>query len=79
MFYFRFSHINLLQESSLDMISTLIDAIGRTSNNHYNNYELDTGSGGYFNTTSAIDAIQFKFSSGDIDAGTIKLYGLKDS
>ena len=35
--------------------------------------------GGYFNTTSAIDAIQFKFASGNIDAGTIKMYGLKDS
>ena len=34
---------------------------------------------GYFNTTSAIDEIQFKFDSGNIDAGTIKLYGLKDS
>ena len=34
---------------------------------------------GYFNTTSAIDAIQFKMSSGNIDAGTIKLYGIKDS
>ena len=34
---------------------------------------------GYFNTTSAIDEIQFKMSSGNIDAGTIKLYGLKDS
>jgi|TARA_R100001460_G_scaffold31298_1_gene61619 hypothetical protein len=31
---------------------------------------------GYFNTTSAIDAIQFKFSSGNIDAGTITLYGI---
>jgi len=36
-------------------------------------------SGGYFNTTSAVNAIQFKFSSGNIDAGTIKLYGIKDS
>ena len=35
--------------------------------------------GGYFNTTSAINDIQFKMSSGDIDAGTIKLYGIKDS
>ena len=35
--------------------------------------------GGYFNTTSAVDAIQFKYSSGNIDAGTIKLYGIKDS
>ena len=34
---------------------------------------------GYFNTTSAIDEIQFKFNSGNIDAGTIKLYGIKDS
>ena len=34
---------------------------------------------GYFNTTSAIDAVQFKFGSGNIDAGTIKLYGIKDS
>jgi len=34
---------------------------------------------GYFNTTSAIDEIQFKPASGTIDAGTIKLYGIKDS
>jgi hypothetical protein len=32
---------------------------------------------GYFNTTSAINAIQFKFSAGNIDAGTIYLYGIK--
>ena len=31
---------------------------------------------GYFNTTSAIDAIQFKFASGNIDSGVIKLYGV---
>ena len=53
--------------------------LARTSNNHYNNFELDTYSGGYFNTTSAINGIQFKFGSGNIDAGTIKLYGIKDS
>ena len=34
---------------------------------------------GYGNTTSAIDAVKFLFSSGDIDAGTIKLYGISDS
>ena len=34
---------------------------------------------GYFNTTAAITAIQFKTASGNIDAGKIKLYGLKDS
>ena len=32
--------------------------------------------GGYGNTTSAIDAVQFKMSSGNIDAGDICLYGI---
>ena len=32
---------------------------------------------GYGNTTSAVDAIRFQFSSGNIDAGTIKMYGVK--
>ena len=31
---------------------------------------------GYINTTSAIDAIQFKMSSGNIDSGTIDMYGV---
>ena len=31
---------------------------------------------GYFNTTSAIDEIQFKMNSGNIDAGVIKMYGV---
>lgn len=31
---------------------------------------------GYFNTTSAVDAMQFKMSSGNIDSGDIKLYGI---
>ena len=42
-------------------------------------YAFDRYLSGYFNTTSAIDALQFKFDNGNIDAGTIKLYGLKDS
>ncbi len=31
---------------------------------------------GYCNVTAAIDAVQFKFSSGNIDAGTVSLYGI---
>ena len=34
---------------------------------------------GYFNTTTALTRIQFKMDSGNIDAGTIKMYGIKDS
>ncbi len=33
--------------------------------------------GGYFNTTSAINAIRFRFNTGNMDSGTIKLYGIK--
>ena len=38
--------------------------------------QVDGFGAGYFNTTSAIDAIQFKMSSGNIDAGDICLYGI---
>ena len=44
-----------------------------------NNQSQQNFSGGYFNTTSAVDAIQFKMNTGNIDSGTIKLYGIKDS
>ena len=48
-----------------------------TNNTYHNNdFSMNVNSAGYFNTTSAIDAIQFKMSSGNIDSGTIKLYGV---
>ena len=37
---------------------------------------LTTYSGGYANTTSAINAIDFKVNSGNIDSGTITMYGV---
>ena len=39
-------------------------------------YSVIFRTAGYFNTTSAIDEIQFKPASGTIDAGTISLYGI---
>jgi hypothetical protein len=33
---------------------------------------------GYGNTTSAINGVRFQMSSGNIDSGTIKLYGIGD-
>ena len=32
--------------------------------------------GGYVNVTAAVDAVQFEMESGNIDSGTIKLYGV---
>ena len=42
----------------------------------YGIYNLNFFTAGYGNTTSAVDAIQFKMSSGNIDAGDICLYGI---
>ena len=40
-------------------------------------YTLNTFTGGYFNTTTALDAINFKMYSGNITAGKVKMFGLK--
>jgi len=40
-------------------------------------FSTSSYSAGYFNTSSAINSIQFKFSSGNIDDGTILMFGIK--
>ena len=53
--------------------------IGDVQSTNRSDYSTRAFASGYFNTTTAIDAIQFKMNSGNIDSGTIKLYGIKDS
>ena len=48
----------------------------RINNYQTSDYSQDIYVSGYFNTTSAIDAIQFKMGSGNIDSGTIEMYGI---
>ena len=48
----------------------------RCSGAEFDDHVQDVFTAGYFNTTSAVDAIQFSFGSGNIDAGTIKMYGI---
>jgi len=51
----------------------------QTSNSYgsaSNDYSRNQFFAGYMNTTSVINAIQFKMSSGNIDSGVIKLYGV---
>ena len=52
--------------------------ISRTSYSHQTSAsaEIDSFCAGYFNTTSVINAIIFRMSSGNIDSGVIKLYGI---
>ena len=50
--------------------------MSRVNNYHAADYSFDVYKSGYCNVTAAIDAVQFKMGSGNIDAGTIKLYGI---
>ena len=43
----------------------------------HNDYSRNMFVAGYVNTTTALTRVQFKFNSGNIDSGTIKLYGIK--
>ena len=49
--------------------------IATTQGNIDTNYSVNSFVAGYFNTTSVIDAVQFKMTSGTFD-GVIKLYGV---
>jgi hypothetical protein len=53
--------------------------ISTTNSYQVNNYSVNVFSAGYANTTSAVNAVQFKFASGNIDDGIIKMYGVKKS
>ena len=53
--------------------------IARALSYQSDDYIQDRFFAGYFNTTTALTRVQFKMSSGNTDAGTIKLYGIKDS
>jgi len=66
-------YLHLFNPSSTTFVKHFI---GRASSYHPSDRENDFFTAGYFNTTSAIDEIQFKMSSGDIDAGDICLYGI---
>ena len=50
--------------------------MSRTNISTYTNYSFDCYVGGYANVTAAIDGVQFTMASGNIDSGSIKLYGI---
>jgi hypothetical protein len=43
---------------------------------YHGDFSIQEVGAGYINTTAAIDEISFKFSAGNIDAGTIKMFGV---
>ena len=68
-------HFHLFNPSSTTFVKHFIC---QTNNNfkYSEPYAYSNYIAGYGNTTSAVDAIQFSFSSGNIDSGQILLFGL---
>jgi hypothetical protein len=51
--------------------------ISTTNHNHNGDYQVNNFIAGYANTVSACNAIIFRMASGNIDSGTIDMYGVK--
>jgi hypothetical protein len=66
-------YLHLFNPSSTTFVKHFIS---RTQFISSSDFSVDDYHAGYFNTTSAIDEIQFKMSSDAIDAGTFKMYGV---
>jgi len=66
----------LFNPSSTTFVKHFMSNFNGVMNIDYSNQDMMAG---YCNTTSAVTGARFLFASGNIDAGTIKLYGIKDS
>ena len=70
-------YLRLFEPSSATFVKHFI---AKNNYMHSNPSSTNNFVGGYLNTTSAIDALQFSFTgSTTIESGTFKLYGIKDS
>ena len=66
-------HLHLFNPSSTTFVKHFIARSNSVQNSDISRADHVAG---YCNVTAAIDAVQFKFSSGNIDAGDICLYGI---
>ena len=68
--------LHLFNPSSTTFVKhfmSVFNAMHESPSGYYSNSDRTAG---YFNTTSAINAVQFKATSGNIDSGDILLFGL---
>ena len=68
--------LTLFNPSSTTFVKHFIAQVSTLSGDNYNYNNFTSG---YCNVTAAIDGVQFSMSSGNLDSGIIKLYGIKDS
>ena len=66
-------YLHLFEPSSTTFVKHFI---ANFSEYNGSDFIRNTYIAGYGNTTSAVDAIDFKFSSGNVDAGTIQMFGV---
>jgi len=66
-------YLHLFNPSSTTFVKHFII---HTNTTHASDYTNEWHIAGYCNVTAAIDGVQFKMSSGNIDAGTIQLIGI---
>jgi hypothetical protein len=65
--------LHLFDPSNTTFVKHFISTFNQV---YYTDYSINSFVAGYGNTTSAIDAVQFSMSSGAIESGVIKLYGV---
>ena len=65
--------LHLFDPSSTTFVKHYISNINFSNNS---NYTIQSFIAGYCNVTAAIDGVQFSMSSGNIDSGTFKMYGV---
>jgi hypothetical protein len=66
-------YLQLFNPSSTNFVKHFT---ARMANYNGNDYAVDQFTAGYINTISSIDQVQFKFHTGNIDAGQILLFGV---
>jgi len=66
-------YLHIFNPSSTTFVKHFISCL---NGYHPSDQSFQIFSAGYYNTTSALNTFQFKMTSGNIDAGTITLYGI---
>jgi|TARA_R100000482_G_scaffold122429_1_gene70108 hypothetical protein len=65
--------LHLFDPSNTTFVKHFLFTSQRSSSNDFSANDFTSG---YFNTTTAITGLSFKYESGNIDSGTIDLYGV---
>ena len=66
--------LQLFSPSSTTFVKHFISNVNDKDMSHYS---VNCFMAGYCNVTAAIDGVQFSYSTGNIQSGTIKMYGIK--